>query len=218
MTAYLTASGTIFWLGIMGCLVIVVGSLGSGLAYTGKLGERYSILNHFISELGEVGVARRAWMFNLGLISGGLLISLECVGLGMRIPGILSKVGMAAGSSASLAVMLTGFFPMNRLAPHVRAAMTFFRLGLVTILLFSVAILLQPPESQGLPRLAGLVGIPAVVSYSSFLLYSARTFSTPTVALTPLSQARPRLWMLAFLEWLIFLTTISWFFAVAMLA
>lgn len=217
MLDFLTTTSAILWFGITGCLAIVIGCLSSGLVYTGKLGERYSLLNHFISELGEKGVSRLAWLFNLGLMTGGLLLFFECIGLGLRIPGIFSKLGMVAGCGACIAVILVGVFPMNHLTPHIRAAMTFFRLGLVTILLFTIGILFQPLESLVVPRITGLAGIPSVLAYALFLVYSARKFSTSADALTPLSQARPRLWKLAFLEWLIFVTTIPWFLGVAIL-
>ena len=43
-----------------GVLFAVIGALIPALVYRGKQGQPYSPLNHFISELGEVGVSKRA--------------------------------------------------------------------------------------------------------------------------------------------------------------
>ncbi len=53
--------------GIGGVSIILLGALISALAYEGRNGQAYRFLNHFVSELGEVGVARLAWAFNGGL-------------------------------------------------------------------------------------------------------------------------------------------------------
>jgi hypothetical membrane protein len=61
--------------GFIGAAAITLGALITGLAYTGTAGERYSPLNHWVSELGEVGVSEQASVFNLGLIIGGLALA-----------------------------------------------------------------------------------------------------------------------------------------------
>ncbi len=43
--------------GMAGVLTVLLGSLVAVFFYRGKDGERYSPLNHFISELGEEGVS-----------------------------------------------------------------------------------------------------------------------------------------------------------------
>ena len=57
-------------LGITGSLVVLVCLVTAMVVYRGKNGERYSIWRHFVSELGEVGVSKFAWVFNAGLIIG----------------------------------------------------------------------------------------------------------------------------------------------------
>ena len=73
--------------------VIVLGALLSAVAYRGAVGEPYSPFNHFISELGQVGVSRLAAVFNAGLIVGGLLLIPFMLGLGAWL------LGSAAGAS-----------------------------------------------------------------------------------------------------------------------
>lgn len=209
-----------FWirlLGLSGGLVAAAGALIAGIAYTGAAGERYSPLNHFISELGELGVSRLAWVFNAALILAGLLLAACCVMMGLAIPGWLSKVAMAVGIAASIFLSLVGVFPMGNLKPHIFVAMTYFRLGLVTALLFTIAIAAQAPAAPMIPRGAAFASIPAVIAYAAFLIYGSVTSrGTRQSGLEATFANRPRLWTLSILEWLIFLTTVLWFSGIAL--
>ena len=202
-------------LSLAGALSAILGSLIAAAAYRGRQGETYSLLNHFISELGEAGVSRLAWVFNLGLILCGLCLVPASVSLGLILPGIWSKLGMAAGIITAVSIGLVGVFPMNNRTPHIRAAVTYFRLGLVMILLFTTAIALQP-EPARLPRLLWLAGLPAILAFSFFLVYSRIRYTVPENPLSPSDIERPRFWILAFAEWLLFLTTVPWFLAIAL--
>ena len=50
--------------GFLGPAIMILGSLITAILYHGKKGGSYSILNHYISKLGEVGVSRLAPVFN----------------------------------------------------------------------------------------------------------------------------------------------------------
>jgi len=201
-------------LSLAGALGAILGSIIAGLAYRGQKGEAYSLFNHFISELGEVGVSRLAWVFNLGLILCGLCLIPAAVSLGLILPGVWAKLGMAAGIITAVSIGLVGVFPMNKRTPHIRAAVTYFRFGLLMILLFTAAIALQP-EPVVLPRLQWLAGVPAILAFSFFLIYSRIRYTVPENPLSPAEIERPRFWGLAFAEWLLFLTTVPWFLAIA---
>lgn len=204
------------WLSLAGAASAVLGSLIAGLAYRGRLGERYSPLNHFISELGEEGVSRRAWAFNWGLIVCGLCLLPACVSLGLLLPGVWARLGLAAGAVTAVSLALVGVFPMNRLTPHIRAAVTYFRFGLVMVVFFTIAIAAQPENPPLVPRQIALVGLPAAASYAYFLLYSRVSYAAAENPLdTTLQKARPRVWRTAAAEWAIFITTVPWFLAVA---
>lgn len=203
---------TIFiFLSIAGALFSTVGALISALAYKGKHGAAYSPRNHFISELGEVGVSRFAWVFNLGLILSGACLVPACIILGLLIPGLLSKVGMFAGVIAALSLSLVGVFPMNNLKPHGIAAVTFFRFGLLMVVAFSLASVAQPGNSLVLPRIFSLAGLPAIIAFSSFLLLMRNANSEAHDPLQPDFEERPKAWLMPVVEWLIFLTIILWF-------
>ncbi len=129
--------------------MVILAVFYPALVYRGKLGERYSLLNHFISELGEVGVSRAAWFFNAGLLLGGLVFLPYIIGLGISFGSLFGWLGTAAGIIAVLGVAAVGVFPMNNLKPHTIAAMTYFRAGLVMVFFFGLAILFQPAGKSG---------------------------------------------------------------------
>jgi len=187
-------------LSLAGSLFAVIGSLVSTLAYRGKNGERYSPLNHFISELGEAGVSKLAWAFNLGLILSGLSLIPACILLGMHIPGFLAQVGMITGLIAALSLALVGVFPMNNLKPHGIAAVTFFRFGLLMVLTFSIAIAAQTQDSLILPRLYSLAGLPAILACSSFLILISKAAPNTQDPLQPTMEARPEFWVTPVVE------------------
>ena len=206
--------------GLAGTGGITLAIVISAFLYRGRRGERYSLLNHFISELGEVGVSPAAQVFNKGLLIGGLLLTPFMVGLGVAFHNLWGWLGLASGVVASLGVAAVGWYPMNNLKPHVRAAMTYFRSGLVMVGCFGVAILTQPATSQVLPPTANLFSLLAALSYASFLWLlgtppkkgdrSVGEILNPQVV-----PERPRVWKVALLEWIVFFSTVIWIFGVA---
>lgn len=200
---------------LVGVFVLVAGMMISALAYRGKQGERYSILNHFISELGEQGVSRLAKVFNTSMIMAGVLFLPMMIGLGFLLHNVWAKLGMVAGLVAAAACICVGIFPMNKIKPHTNAALTYFRSGLVTVLLFTVAIFAQPRGEIIIPFWVTSFGFFSVLLYAVFLLlpeWNKKEGETNSETLDPGDQPeRKRFWRLPFLEWLVFLSTILWF-------
>ena len=183
--------------------------------YRGKLGERYSLLNHFISELGEVGVSRAAWVFNRGLLLAGLVMLPYVVGLGIAFGSILGWLGTLAGIIAVLGVAAVGVFPMNNIQSHTTAAVTYFRSGLVMVFFFGLAIFFQPAGRAIVPQAANLLSLLAFISYGTFLVWPLvrKRDQRPNDILDPEQEPeRPRFWALPTLEWLVFFSTIAWLF------
>jgi hypothetical membrane protein len=217
--------------GLAGTSIVILAIVISALCYQGKRGERYSLLNHFISELGEVGVSPAAWVFNRGLTLGGLLLVPFMIGLGIAFHSVLGWIGMLAGLVAAVGVAAVGQYPMNNLTPHIRAAMTYFRAGLVMVIFFALAIFFQ--STRVLPPAANLLSLVAALCYGSFLLLLDRPHKKDAPAdggepgngehrtsdiLDPEAMPeRPRLWWTALLEWLVFFSTVAWIFGVAAL-
>ena len=87
-----------YWLfGLSGCVVIMVSIVVTTVTYRGVTGQRYSLLNHYISELGEVGVSQRAGWFNRGMILTGLLFLTFTTGLGLTLDNTWAFLGILAG-------------------------------------------------------------------------------------------------------------------------
>ena len=200
-----------------GSLVILVSSLIAALAYRGKNGERFSISTHFVSELGEMGVSRLAWLFNGGLIIGSFLLFLMIPGVGISMNSIWGTIGTGFGMIAALACLFVGVFPMNNIKPHIKAAMTYFRAGLATVLLFIIAILVQSPSERLIPLYSLIIGVFAFMAYASFLVYMGRTTKKePSNALDTTSITnRPRFLWMPFLEWMVVIFTILWFLVIS---
>jgi hypothetical membrane protein len=202
-------------LGFTGTGLIVLAVLYPIFLYRGKHGERFSLLNHFISELGEVGVSRAARIFNAGLLLAGLVMLPYVIGLGMAFGSPLGWLGTAAGVVAVLGVAAVGVFPMNKIQPHTTAATTYFRAGLVMVFFFGLAIFFQPLGKTSIPQAANLLSLLAFLAYGAFLALPLfrKKKETPSDNLDPEQEPeRPRVWAFPTLEWLVFFSTIAWLF------
>jgi hypothetical membrane protein len=202
--------------GLLGCVLSVAGVWIASSAYRGKQGETYSPLNHFISELGERGVSKRAWAFNWGSILCGVLLLPTTLNLGLILPGLWAKIGLVFGVITALSLSFVGVFSMDNLKPHGIAAVTFFRAGLLMVLFFTLAIAFQPQDNQIFPRALALAGVPAIAAFSTFLVVMGQASKTKEQPLEPLEQSRPRVWKMAILEWSIFVTIVFWFLLMAL--
>jgi hypothetical membrane protein len=208
--------------GIGGSLWLSICMFITGLLYRGKKGEKYSIFNHYISELGEVGVSRAAAVFNVGLILGGLAFIPFIVGLGLTIGNTWATIGLGVGVFATVCCALVGVFPMNHLKAHYWVAIWYFRSGLVMVLLFTVAIFIQPAREILFPKLSNLAGLLSFLCYAAFLTISRPPRDeeeNPESALDPEKEKeRPKYWRETILEWAVFFSTILWFFILALFA
>jgi len=204
---------------ILGVLTVLLTSGIAALRYRGAQGERYSPLNHFVSELGELSVSDAARLFNLGLVIGGLLLIPFVTGLGWLLGSVLGWLGTLAGLVAALALVAVGVYPMDGLEKHALAAMTFFRAGLVMVLFFGLAIQLQPDGQAVVPKAANLLSLGAFISYASFLsLTRPKPEEDPESILDPEDETeRPRVWLLPLVEWILFFATVFWVLGMALI-
>jgi hypothetical protein len=211
---------TWFWLfGMLGCVVITTAIVATAIVYRGVDGKRYSFFNHYISELGELGVSQRAGLFNTGMIITGLLFIPFTSGLALILGGMWGYLGGLAGLWTGVSCLLVGIYPMNNLTPHSRVATAYFRGGLVTVLIFSIAIFLQARGQEVISRWVNLAGVAAILSYASFIIISARNDSQlaqDNEVDGPIIKERERFWIISIVEWLVFITTILWFLVVAL--
>lgn len=207
--------------GFAGVAIIVLGSLVSGLSYRGRTDEPYSLLNHFVSELGDARYATRAWAFNAGLLLGGVLLTAFMLGVTARIRGWFRYPFGLAALVTGVAGSLVGLLPMgNGLESHATAAMTFFNAGMATTILFSLYVLLWRETSFS--RWLALPG--AITAFSFFsLLYLVEPLipeDQPDMPLTEALEAllwnRPAIWQTAIVEWIVVLAVLGWVVAVSL--
>ncbi len=213
---FLAQSSTFKLAGLVGVIVGVIGVTIPSLLYRGTEGEKYSFLNHYISELGETGVSRLSWMFNLAMILAGLGIMLASLSLGMILPGFWAKAGLLLGVIAGFALSMVGAFPMNQIKLHSIAAIAFFRAGLLMVLFFSLAIGSQSGQDPLVSRWLGLVGLIPVLAFAVFLGLMWSVHKQDQEALDTAGLERPRVWKFAVAEWSIFFSMIIWILVLAL--
>lgn len=198
--------------GIVGCALIVVAVLIAGIIYRGNQGEPYSPLNHYVSELGRQGFSQGAWIFNAAMIASGVMFIPFVIGLGLKLGSRWGYAGMIAGIGAGAMCAGVGIFPMNHLSGHIFSAVWFFRLGLLTVSLFGIAILLQKRGAERIPKAAAAVSLLAALAYASFIVLGRLDDATGMTTLNPdIFASRPGFWLMPFLEWLVFASTVLWF-------
>jgi hypothetical protein len=200
--------------GLLGSLLVIAGILIPMPLYRGRNRESYSILNHFISELGEVGVSKAATIFNVCLFLAGACFIPFVIGLGITLDNFWAKPGILAGIWTAISCMLIGLYPMDKLERHIRVALAFFYGGLFTIVFFTIGIWAQSAAKEMVPRSINIVGIFSIIAYSLFLVFGTRP--PPGVKITDLLQPdllnnRPKAWIIPILEWLVLIFTILWF-------
>ena len=190
-----------------GILIILLCVLIAASSYVGRQNEAYSFLNHFISELGEIGVSPLALIFNGGLILGGLLTSCFMLGMAIHIGGRWGLGLGIVGLVTSITVTLVGIYPMNQLEIHMVTANTFFRGGLLVSLGYSLYILCS--RQPQLPKVTAITSGITVLAFALFLWFlpSSQEGSESVVEIL---KNRPEIWALPILEWLVFLCVMGW--------
>ncbi|HEY3336466.1 MAG TPA: DUF998 domain-containing protein [Candidatus Limnocylindrales bacterium] len=192
---------------LTGALALTVGSVVAALAYGGAASEPYSPLNHWVSELGELGVSSFGWAFNLGLIAGGLGFVVLMAGLAIdatdRLRWVYGPIGVVAG----LAGALVGVFPMNNREVHGLVALTFFNLGWIAVATASVPVAVG--HDRRFPRVLAGAGAVAVVAFLAFL-YEVRVDPVVVDSALGAPVARPAFWLSPALEWAVIVAIIGW--------
>jgi len=195
------------YIGQAGVFILLLSALMPAAFYIGRENETYSFLNHFISELGEIGVSPLAYIFNGGLILGGICISSFMLGLAIHIGGswglVLGAIGLVTGISASL----VGVFPMNQLAIHTAIANTFFYGGLLAALGYTLYVIFSPHPR--LPKITALTGGVTMLAFAVFVWFLPAPLEDGQ-SISEILKNRPEVWTLPILEWLVFLCVMGW--------
>ena len=189
-------------IGFTGSAFFMVASVVAAVAYAGTASEGFSPLNHWVSELGELGVSTLAVVFNIGLIVGGLALALFMAALGVlrrsRLAWLYVPVGFLAGVSGAL----VGVFPMNNRGIHIVVALGFFVLGWVAVGLASLDIWRRPE-----PRFSRWLPVLGAVTVALFLLFLSVYIP---YLYTGTGSDRPAFSVATVLEWLVLVGIIGW--------
>jgi hypothetical membrane protein len=192
--------------GITGVLAIALAAVAAALVYTGTGGEPYSPVNHWISELGEIGVSSLAPVFNAALLVGGLCYAAFIVALGAVREGRLRWAWMPIGAVAGIAGASVGVFTMNDPRSHDPVVLTYFTMALVSVGLVSLDFARR--RDARFPRWLAAFGAMTVGASVAFLgslpLAGVGTGSSTT------STPRPEVWPAALLEWLTIGSMLTW--------
>jgi hypothetical membrane protein len=199
--------------GFIGSTVITVGSIVTAAVYVGTKGQGYSPLNHWVSELGQVGVSRFAALFNLSLIVGGACFVLFMLGLTATRGGPFAAVYGLIGVAAGIGGLFVGVFPMSNLDLHGIAALTFFNLGWIVVGLASLDFV-RRPDARFPPWLAyiGALTVAAFIGFLSVLLPLLASGDESLGAPDP----RPSFWIVTVLEWAVLAGILAWVFATSL--
>jgi len=190
--------------GIIGSIVGLVFILTPQLFYTGTMGEPFSMFNHTVSELGELGVSEFAMMFNIGMMLAGLFFIPFMIGLGLYLDNLMGKIAAVVGAFSALSIYLVGIYPMNNGVMHGIMAISFFLSGLVMSLLWSLAILVQ--KEAKIPKILSLGGFINAVIFALFLYGPWGS----------IGETRPEFSMRVTLEWAIYFAIVSFLFILAL--
>lgn len=188
--------------GFIGSAFFVVASVIAAVFYVGTQDEGFSPLNHWVSELGELGVSRLALVFNVGLFVGGLALAVFFAALGIlrrsRLAWLYVVIGVIAGVSGAF----VGVFPMNNRGIHIVMALGFFVLGWVAVGLASYDIWRRPE-----PRFSRWLPALGAVTVAVFLLFL--TVYIPYLY-TGTGSDRPAFSTATVLEWLVLIGIMGW--------
>lgn len=193
-------------LGLVSAGVILLGMAVAALSYRGRLGEAYSPLNHFISELGEISVSRLAWAFNLGIVAGGIGLGTFLLLLADRLDGRFKTGFLAVSAVAGVSGTLVGVFPMDYLSTHRIVSDVFFLTGGLVAGVFSLWLLTA--RRPGFARWLLVPGGEVVAVFVTFIaVYSTYHPADPD---GPILNRPAGLWDVPFLEWASLLSLLVW--------
>jgi hypothetical membrane protein len=195
----------------LGSVALILAAMSvTAIAYRGYAGEAYSPLNHFVSELGEIAVSRLAWVFNLGVVLGG-------VGLGSFLMlvrrDLTGRFRVAFGVAAAVAWIsgaLVGVFPMDYHAIHRAVSDAFFLSGGTAAAVFSLWLVAGPRSAY--PRWLLAPGVIVVAIFVTFVgVYSTYRPADPDARIIE----RLGVWSVTILEWASLLSLLLWLACIA---
>ena len=192
--------------GIIGSIIGFVCVLTPQIFYSGTSGEPFSMFNHYVSELGELGVSEFAMMFNIGLMIAGIFFFPFMIGLGLYLDNIVGKFASIVAAFSAVSIFLVGVYPMNNEVMHGITAISFFLSGLIMTVLWAFAIIAQ--KEVKIPKIFSLGGFINAAIFTLFLFGPWESMAEP----------RPAFSMRVTLEWAIYFAIVLYMFSIALYA
>lgn len=210
------------WFGSIGTGIVLFGCLIAAVAFRGPEGQRYSIFNYFISELGGIKESELAIAFNMGVFLGGFLLAMFMAGMFFYFTTKIGKVGSVLGVFSGIMGALVGVFPFD-VSPraHGLTATGFFSGGMLTVIFMTIAIFLEKEHLYPLVfKVLGILSGTFFIIFTFALGEFATIFPVPTDSGTFITVSvdaiRPGgLWLIPLFEWLSLLGILLWILAMS---
>ncbi|MCF7817491.1 MAG: DUF998 domain-containing protein [Kiritimatiellales bacterium] len=194
--------------GFLGSVILVICCTVPAIPHPTGQEEAFSFLNHFMSELGYFKSSKLSVVYNSGLFIGAFTLTLFMAGLGLRFRSRLGYAAAVIGMFSCVSCGLLGFYPINRLVPHLALAYAFFISWPITVGLFLAQFRRDPTD-----KLSKGTSIPSIVSIVLFAVFLAMPFMIGTqriMAIDLRKFVRPPFMFTALLEWLMCLSVFIW--------
>lgn len=215
----LIAEENFYYWGIGSSLILLMGLIIPQFGFIGLKDQRYSMLNHFVSELGDIVVSEWHMIFNVFLFIGGIFMIPFVIGLGLYVDGKLRKSSVIIGVICAVGCAFVGVFPMNNLLPHAIAAMTFFIGSIILTVFMNISILTQ--KEIKIPKWTTIIGFGALAFLGLFFSVDIGAIEgefTGDLTEALLNFDRPLFWDIAFYEWGVVLGVLLFIMVIAIIA
>jgi predicted MFS family arabinose efflux permease len=200
------------WCGCIAASLLLFGVLYCIKDFSGMNHEPFSLLNHFISELGDPRFAKHYRFFAFTLITSGFLMLPFIIGLSLQINSVLGIVLLIFGIFGAISCSLIGIVSEDKIKFHFIIA-GFFFIGMALLILLVIIVgFMQPIVILPLWFLFSSIGL--FGTFTSFIIDTA-TLDKAELKLTDEPwkyDPRPRFWRNPFLEWVAFFSIILWLY------
>ena len=205
----------------MAAVVVTIGGIVLSLeGFSGMKQERFSPLNHFISELGDNRFAKHHRIFNISMFAGGILFIPFVIGIAsLGTSLVFYIIVLVVGLAATIGLSLVGVFPEEKERTHTAVAGVFFFCTSLLVLFFIISLLMQQ-----LSMFPSWVVYPSIAALAVAVIFIIDTVQLPKWEMERTYRPwdwdpdpRPTFWLNPFLEWCAVLSLMAWFFIVIVL-
>lgn len=188
-----------------GVTIIIIAIYTSFMLYDSQ-GIPYSILNHFMSELGH-SQQPGATFFRVAFVVIGLLLPSFFWFIQQKVLLKATKMAFYISVLSGFASMLVGFFPADKhLEPHLIGV---FILLISTLIAINL-VLFAYYQSQKLKLSGGQIVLSIWTGISGLSLLIVPKESVRLFFKDRVSFHRPDLWLIPILEWITFISVVCW--------